>query len=226
MSENALGKANSDRNGINKQSSVCPTCNQEYKSPKGMRQHHKRTHGESIAKINLPCDRCGEDHKRWRSQLDDSPNYCSEECRVAALGESYTPEYKRKVISCSYCGVNTERRLSRIKRSDDLYCSRDCADNDHSNRVSGDGNPRWVGGYNDYYGEDWQKQRDKARKRDNFTCQRCNTPEEDLGHELSVHHKTPFRTFEDAKEANKLENLICFCKSCHGVVEAWPVQPI
>lgn len=50
---------------------------------------------------------------------------------------------------------------------------------------------------------------------------------------LDVHHKTPFQDFEienvdedksiveriDYKEANKIDNLILLCDSCHGKVE-------
>jgi predicted HNH restriction endonuclease len=38
---------------------------------------------------------------------------------------------------------------------------------------------------------------------------------------LDVHHITPFRTFKAARhqEANRLENLICYCPSCHLAVE-------
>jgi DEAD/DEAH box helicase domain-containing protein len=34
-----------------------------------------------------------------------------------------------------------------------------------------------------------------------------------------VHHKTPFRAFPSAAEANRLENLITVCQSCHRKVE-------
>jgi 5-methylcytosine-specific restriction endonuclease McrA len=226
MSENGFGEPSSGNTQTDKESSVCPTCGKSLKSVKGKRQHHKRAHGESIAKTDVDCSRCGDSHTRWRSQLDGGPYYCSEGCRIAELNENQDPEYNREIVSCSYCGKNIERRVSRIERSEHLYCDRECANNGHSERVSGKGNPRWVGGYDSYYGENWNKQRDKTRERDNHTCQRCGITEKELGRQLSVHHKIPFRKFDSHKEANKLDNLISLCGSCHGIVEAWPVQPI
>lgn len=67
------------------------------------------------------------------------------------------------------------------------------------------------------YGRNWNRQRDLARQRDHFTCQVCGIPERDQAHH--VHHKTPFRAFASAEEANRLENLITLCPACHQKVE-------
>jgi DEAD/DEAH box helicase domain-containing protein len=46
----------------------------------------------------------------------------------------------------------------------------------------------------------------------------CGTPETTRQHD--VHHKVPFRAFALKDEANRLENLITLCPSCHKKVEA------
>jgi len=69
-------------------------------------------------------------------------------------------------------------------------------------------------------GANWEMQAGKARERDSFTCQVCKVTEETLGRQLDVHHKIPFRSFKSNVEANKLENLISLCPSCHTKLEA------
>jgi 5-methylcytosine-specific restriction endonuclease McrA len=69
-------------------------------------------------------------------------------------------------------------------------------------------------------GANWQIQAPKARQRDGFTCQVCGVSEEELGRQLDVHHKIPYRSFKSNVEANKLEHLISVCPSCHARLEA------
>jgi len=64
-----------------------------------------------------------------------------------------------------------------------------------------------------YYGTNWPVQRDAARVRDKFRCQFCGLPEGDHSHH--VHHLQPFRTFASYEAANRLENLVTLCPSCH-----------
>lgn len=72
------------------------------------------------------------------------------------------------------------------------------------------------------YGPNWQAQRYLAREREGFRCADCRISEEELGRELDVHHKIPFREFgyvpglnDGYLAANNLENLIALCSSCH-----------
>ncbi|MBN2117811.1 MAG: DEAD/DEAH box helicase [Anaerolineales bacterium] len=74
----------------------------------------------------------------------------------------------------------------------------------------------WSSDPNDY-GPGWSKVRDRARARDKYTCQVCGAVETTRQHD--VHHKTPFRAFTSFIEANRLENLITLCHSCHRKVE-------
>jgi DEAD/DEAH box helicase domain-containing protein len=74
-------------------------------------------------------------------------------------------------------------------------------------------------------GPNWEQQRNQARSRDSHRCRHCGAPERaDRAHD--VHHIQPFRTFgyvrgdnEKYLEANRLENLVTLCSSCHRRVE-------
>ncbi|MEI7988419.1 MAG: DEAD/DEAH box helicase [Chloroflexota bacterium] len=74
----------------------------------------------------------------------------------------------------------------------------------------------WLGKPN-YYGSNWDTQRNLARTRDMYRCQLCGKPEITQAHH--VHHKIPFRLFSDIQEANDLSNLITLCSKCHQKVE-------
>ncbi len=74
-------------------------------------------------------------------------------------------------------------------------------------------------------GPNWEQQRNRARDRDGHRCRHCGAPERaDRGHD--VHHVEPFRTFGYRRgendrylAANRLENLVTLCRSCHRRVE-------
>ena len=73
------------------------------------------------------------------------------------------------------------------------------------------------------YGRSWPRQRDLARARDRYTCQNCGAVEAERSHD--VHHKIPFRSFRDERgiidsdAANRLDNLITLCQTCHKRAE-------
>ena len=68
------------------------------------------------------------------------------------------------------------------------------------------------------YGSNWPQQKDRARQRDDFTCQICGLQEDGRAHD--VHHITPFRQFASHKEANRLQNLITLCPADHRRAES------
>ena len=69
-----------------------------------------------------------------------------------------------------------------------------------------------------YYGANWQAQRNAARARDQYHCQFCGLPEVNKAHH--VHHKTPFRSFVSPETANRLTNLVTLCPTCHTRAES------
>ncbi len=75
------------------------------------------------------------------------------------------------------------------------------------------------------YGPNWPAQRDAARARDGYVCRNCGAPERE-NRQHDVHHITPFRTFgyvpgvnDFYQLANRLENLLTLCATCHRRVE-------
>ncbi len=74
-------------------------------------------------------------------------------------------------------------------------------------------------------GPNWERQRNQARARDGHVCRHCGAAERpNRAHD--VHHIQPFRTFGYMRdqndrylEANRLENLVTLCRSCHRRVE-------
>jgi len=76
------------------------------------------------------------------------------------------------------------------------------------------------------YGPNWQQARQAVRARDRYCCTQCGRPEAPE-REHDVHHLIPFRTFgyvprlnENYRAANKLENLVLVCRTCHQRLES------
>jgi len=90
---------------------------------------------------------------------------------------------------------------------------------------SGENCKMYEGGETINYKGGWDKSRREAKERDDHTCQRCGVHDSDTDEYLDVHHKVPYTSFDDPFEANKLDNLVALCRSCHRKVESWPVQP-
>ena len=82
----------------------------------------------------------------------------------------------------------------------------------------------WFDSVNEY-GPNWQTQRAAVRARNHYRCSVCGAAEPP-GREHDVHHKIPFRTFgyvpgvnDFYLQANRLENLMLLCRTCHRRVE-------
>jgi hypothetical protein len=74
------------------------------------------------------------------------------------------------------------------------------------------------------YGEGWPERRKEVLSRDGHRCRWCgishkeHKDRDDLfppGKGLHIHHVVPFRKFDNIERANRLENLIALCDSCH-----------
>jgi 5-methylcytosine-specific restriction endonuclease McrA len=88
--------------------------------------------------------------------------------------------------------------------------------------LSGKEHPFWEGGFEQYYGESWHRQRKKALKRDDHSCRICGKGEVEIGRKPSVHHIKPKKRWDVEKEhedMNSLENLICLCYEHHRKFE-------
>ncbi len=76
----------------------------------------------------------------------------------------------------------------------------------------------WTNDPNDY-GHGWSRLRDAVRLRDDYRCQVCGAVESG-NRQHDVHHKEPFRQFRSLVEANRMDNLVTLCPTCHHKAEA------
>ena len=67
------------------------------------------------------------------------------------------------------------------------------------------------------YGKKWKQLRKEILKRDEYKCQNCGFQGEKK--KLHIHHKKPLQRFKDLKQANRRDNLITLCPSCHKQAE-------
>lgn len=73
------------------------------------------------------------------------------------------------------------------------------------------------------YGSEWYRFAEKARKRDDYECQRCGINQSEYNQEhgvaLDVHHVKAVDTFRHPRKAHTLDNLVTLCRPCHTTVE-------
>ncbi|AGC34480.1 HNH endonuclease [Haloarcula virus HVTV-2] len=190
----------------------CPTCSKELRTEHGLKQHHAKVHGESLA--YKQCEQCGDEFKpTWNSEKQ---RFCSQECSSEHLSNVRSKEWQgeghpqwQERDDCGWCG-------DELHRSDIRFCSQDCANSWQSSEWDAPRGPdhwNWEGGPVEY-GSDWNEVREEIVERDT-RCQKCGC-EDGL---LDVHHITPLRAFDDVTEANRQDNLILLCRSCHMKVE-------
>lgn len=118
-------------------------------------------------------------------------------------------------VRCVQCNKKfTQPRWYVDKGIRSQFCSASCRTNwelaspDEPFELVLEGRPEYRGG-------NWKTQAHLARERDGFCCVACGISEEELGRQMDVHHKVPFRLFESPIEANRLNNLVSLCPSCH-----------
>lgn len=211
----------------NKENHFCDRkCLGAWQSKNNRGENHPRYN-----KIEISCDNCEKVFKRKPSLVEKSEkHFCGMECRDESYNEDewgFGPEKKILEIECDNCGKSFEKYPSRIKRSKYHFCTEDC----HYKYYSKNGlrekenNPFWNGGKTQrYYGPNWREKRKERLAKDNYQCLRCGISnsenKEKYGKSLSVHHIIPIKQFNrDYESANKVQNLVSLCNSCHITVE-------
>lgn len=181
-------------------------------------------------RIDVECIYCG-DVVSLAPVFADGRKYCSGSCRSKDLTEkgvmNPTPEKEYAKFTCEYC--NEEYEVTPAESDYSKFCSKRC----QGKWRTGSRNPNWRGGRVGNYGPNWHEQRRKARIRDQGRCQVCGATPLDTGRQATVHHKKPMRWFKDNLDApewyekgNRLDNLVCLCRSCHGRYGDWRVLPL
>lgn len=181
-----------------------------------------------VTKVTQPCNQCGQPVTRQATRAKTTKYaFCNTDCRNkwfatnAKVGSEHIQYIERISVFCEVCGKQINRKPSEVNKHN--FCNVDCRLiwQKESSYNSGSNSPTWKGGYKEYYGRNWLSQRRNARRRDNYTCQRCGKKETTIGKQLDVHHIKPFREFsiDHYAEANSLDNLICYCNVCHLIVE-------
>jgi hypothetical protein len=206
-------------------------CNQECYG-KWRSTHIVGTDSPLWDKTEVTCDNCGDDI--WVTPYESSlveHHFCDQKCygewRSSLTGEDH-PLWNRVELTCDNCGCPIVRKPSQAERSENHFCSTECHGEWATENRTGENSPTWKGGYEPYYGGNWFRRRRLALDRDAHTCQDCGATVDELGQEPDVHHIRPFRLFvaehgndveAAAEHANGLDNLICYCRSCHLSIE-------
>lgn len=155
----------------------------------------KESSGKNRVFVDVKCSCCDKIFSRQKRQLKDFA--CSPICRSVLNGT-------RVVVSCSHCGANIYRALSKLNnsRSGHYFCNRLCKES--AQKYLKDIQP-------DHYGkaDSISSYRRNAFSHFEHKCVRCGYSANE--HALQVHHKDRDRA------NNSLENLEILCANCHSI---------
>jgi 5-methylcytosine-specific restriction endonuclease McrA len=124
----------------------------------------------------------------------------------------------RITVTCHRCGKTTEKTPSQVHEFN--YCSRECAQAEHGQKITGPRHPQWKGGALNSRGRGWSMIRLEVIARQGHKCGGCGMTEDEhktkYKKSFSVHHKSPYRLDQN----NHPDNLIALCPTCHGIEES------
>lgn len=208
----------------------CQHCGKSFKVTKSQAKKRKFCSKTCSNRFNQPitkrdtfiCEWCNEEFESWTCR----PNrFCSNQCRSEFAARQPKPNAQKPEIhitlDCAYCGNPYETTIHQVRLRGSRFCSIECRGAMWSIEARGENNPNWTGGSADpdAYGPNWNRQKRRAKKRDNHTCQVCSYKSGGNRY-LDVHHIIPVKQFDgDWETANRLKNLICLCRRCHVKVE-------
>lgn len=185
---------------------------------------YKLVRGFSVKmnKEKFICENCNKEFFEYKSHRKGKHVFCSMSCQHEwRTGKTELINKKGIYKECRICGKNFYCYPYQINNK--KTCSMEC--NYKLQRLEGihqgENCNFWTGGFDEYRGKNWYAQREKARIRDNNTCQICGKKIDEHDKNMIVHHIVPFRFFKnDYKKANHLDNLICLCHNCHAKQES------
>jgi hypothetical protein len=144
---------------------------------------------------NKVCEVCNKEYYIRANRAENS-KWCSSECW----------KKRRKLNECEYCHKPITSYYGK------KYCGRDCS---HSAMV-GDKAPTWIDGKSlerdrARLGTELKEWRKLVFKRDNYTCQHCNSKKYIQAHHIIEWAKDESKRFE-------VSNGLTLCVDCHGKV--------
>ncbi len=200
---------------------------------RGKKHKYKLGKNPKDKRISKKCDFCGKEnlfspHRTRKQKTFFCHRGCHKEWKKinAPKGEECS-NYVAIKCNCAWCDKELIKTPKYIeKRKYGPFCSTNCQSNFRSKFIVGEENPNYKGGDIEYYGPTWSFARRQTREKYNNTCQRCGRHADEVRLNTAVHHIKPFRDFgvEKHKEANDLNNLICYCNNCHKKVEFDPLN--
>ena len=208
--------------GVVRMTKKCPygECGYTSDSEKGIAVHHAKVHGKSIAKDEKICEVCGDEFETY---IDSRS--CGRECAGDIISQVKMTE--GHIVECPNC--NTEKRVpdwiyeKYTENGNYFYCDMECKIEYMTGRTQEESHG-WMGGYDEFYGDNWSEMKRRVLDRDNHSCRVCGDGVEKLGKEPDVHHITPKREFDVVEESNTMDNLISLCSVHHGKVEGGAIE--
>lgn len=154
-----------------------------------------------MAKLKKNCMICGKEYETYK------PN--SKTCSISCRQKHNGLQHKRKGIykNCEICGKEFYAQPCAIESH--RFCSIGCTNKYFSIEFVGEKSNFYKNGNYQGRGQDWYKNRDLVRKRDNHTCKICNKENSNV-----VHHIIPYKICNH----NEINNLITLCPNCHAKV--------
>ncbi len=190
---------------------TCKTCGKAfYVYPSTLKQPKRSNEYCSNACYNT------EARRKSRESVIRTPEWSAH----IAAGKKGKPNPKNRkppvVIKCLNCGVEVTWPGRLTHQAKNIrFCSTNCW-YDYIRKFPEE-HPSWKGGAYPYCGPNLRHQAKLARERDNHTCQICGLHQ--FNPRLHVHHIRPRVEFNgDFEAANRLENLMTVCRSCHTTI--------
>jgi len=180
----------------------CPTCDDSFDTEYGLKLHHAKSHGESLAYSEYECQVCGKSFERKDSEAERRDGtFCSRECWNDRELDSIQ-------FTCPVCGEESTRNKAEYERYEVSVCSNECRARWLSGVQRGEGNPNYVhGGDRERFTE---HERTQIFERDDYTCQDCG----ERGGTLAAHHIE--YVSENPDRAHDIDNGVTLCTDCHA----------
>jgi hypothetical protein len=214
---------------------MCQHCGKTYRSKHDGGYCSLSCYWARKKKNYFTCKTCGELYYRAPSHEERNGGFCSKKCFGIYERGANNPNYKHGqcvrydkklkgrfksfedkfyIISCLICkepfAIEKHKFNRALENGREVYCSRVCASIDHSERIKGENNGRYVHGNceSPYPREFSHSLRESIRKRQGRRCLLCDAKEN--GKKLDVHH------INYDKHNNSPLNLVALCHTCHG----------